>query len=67
VSIVLESVRPPTSGGASPEGPGASFLPDTGLGPVADGIAAALIALVVLAAGAFGLMFAGVRFRYRAS
>ncbi len=67
VSIVLESVRPPTSGGASPSGPGASFLPDTGLGPVGDGIAAALIALAVLAAGAIGLMSLGLRLRRRAS
>lgn len=67
VSIVLESVRPPTSGGASPAGPGASFLPDTGLGPVANGIAAALIALAILAMSAVGLMSLGLRIRRPAS
>jgi hypothetical protein len=67
VSIVLESIRPPTSGGANPAGPGASFLPDTGLGPVADGIAAALIALAILAAVAIGLMSLGLRLRRRVS
>jgi hypothetical protein len=59
-------VRPPSSGSPSPEGPGASFLPDAGLGPVAGGVAAAAALLALLACAALLLMAAGARLRRRA-